>query len=369
MDFTLTQEQQMLDEAVRRFVEKEYVQSGQDDSDQEPGYPLSRWQALADMGLLGLLVPPAHGGLGKDMTDVFVVMRALGQGLIREPYIGTALVAASMVARGGTDAQKSAWLLGIAEGSLTFALATEDYDRTPGPSGLEMRDGRLYGHKSAVLCGDSADWLIVPVSSRSPDDTGTRVFCIDARAPDVSHVRYTNIDGQRSAEITFDGVPVDAANELCSGGHPASLLEWGLDIGRMALCAEAVGALETLLQQTLEHLATRQQFGQNLGRFQVLQHRAVDMMVSVELAHSVALMAAAGIESGDDDTRRRYVSTCKAQMGRYIRHVCEQAIQTFGGMGMTREFEPTRYVRRLLAISMTWGNTEFHIDRYSEHMQ
>lgn len=345
MNLSLTPEQQMLDDAVRRFVEK-----GHDTANA----PAARWAAFAELGLLGLMVPPEHGGLGHGAVEAYVVMRALGGAVVPEAYVSTALVGASLIDRAGSTAQKDRWLSAIVAGSLRFAIANEDNDDGAAPQGLALRGDRLYGRKSAVWGGDSADLLIAP----SADG---RLFCVDRRAGGVQVTPYADIDGRRSAEVEFVGVAVDASMEL---GEGAAALDHALDVGRAALCAEASGLLAALLDQTLEHLSTRRQFGQPLGSFQVLQHRAVDMLVAVELAHSAALIAAAGLASDSADMRRRQVSAAKAQVGQSIRQICEQAIQTFGGMGMTLEFAPTRAVRRLLAIDMTWGDRQFHIDRF-----
>lgn len=359
MDVTLTEEQKMLEAAVRRFVDKEYA-AGQDHAASP-----QRWQAMADLGLLGLLVPEAHGGLGKGLAEAHVVMRGLGRALMPEPYVYTALVAASLIARGAAAATQASWLPAIAEGKRRLAIAVDDDAGQALPEGVVLRDGRLHGRRSAVWGGDAADALLVPCTDA---DGTTRLFCIDTRTAGLQRTGYPDIDGQHSAEIAFRGVSVREGFELAGDGGAGALLDWGLDIGRAALCAEASALLDVLLEQTLEHLATRKQFGQVLGSFQVLQHRAVDMMVAAETAHSVALMAAAGIASGNDGLRRRQVSAAKAQLGRCIRQACESATQTFGGMGMTREFAPTRTVRRLLVIDMTWGDALFHTDRFMETM-
>lgn len=349
MNLSLDSNQTMLDDAVRRFVERG---TGPGTSQVEI------WSGFADLGLLGLVVASEHGGMGYGPVEAYVVMRALGSGLVKSPYVPTALVAATLIAQTGTRSQQEDWLSAIAAGSLIVSIASEDDDDQPGPQGLVLRDGRLYGRKSAAWHLGEVDRFIACT------DDGL-LFCLDARSENLNCTRYANIDGYVSDELEFAGVAVDHRSELAVGDGAAAL-EAGLDFGRAGLCAEACGLLETLLQQTLEHLATRRQFGQPLGSFQALQHRAVGMLVAVELAHSAALIAAAGLESQGLAQRRRLVSAAKAQTGASIRQVCEEAIQIFGGMGMTDEYAPTHVVRRLLAIDMSWGDRQFHIDRFDK---
>ncbi|NYT63256.1 acyl-CoA dehydrogenase family protein [Alcaligenaceae bacterium] len=361
MNFSLTEEQQMLEDAVRRFVEKEYQGSG---SGALADTTRARWKMLAELGLLGLLVPVEHGGLGKDITDALLVMRMFGRGLVSEPYLSNAVVAASILERAASPTQQAYWLPALANGSTLFAIASEDDNDQPQPEGVLWRDGRIYGRKSAVLAGNQADWLIVPAQCA---DTGKeRLFCIDTQSKGLLMDVYPGLDDISSTEIQFDGVQAEASRELTAFINGVSSLEWGLDMGRTALCAEAWGLMEALMEQTLEHLNTRKQFGKPLSSFQVLQHRIVDIMASVEQTHSIALMAASGMQSDSETLRQQRVSAAKALLGRYIRHVCEQITQSLGGMGMTREFKLTRYCRRLHAIGMTWGDTNFHMDRFGE---
>ena len=192
------------------------------------------------------------------------------------------------------------------------------------------------------------------------------LLLVDARPPGVAIDGYPTLDGQRAAEIRFEGVVVDDACVIGEPGQGLELADWATDQGLAALAAEAVGAMAKLTELSCEHLSTRKQFGVPIGSFQALQHRAADMRIAVEQARALALMAAAHVESTDRALRRRAASAAKAMAGRSGRYVGQQATQLHGGMGMTDELASGHYFKRLTAIDMTWGNSEHHVERYGE---
>ena len=361
MNFVLTEEQQMLADTVARFV-------------QAQGDVGACGERLADLGLFGLNVPEAYGGIGAGPVETMIVMEGLGRGLAREPFIATGVIAARVLARHGSAAQKDRFLGPIAEGQLQFALAALEpqarYDlHDVSTAATREGDGwRLAGAKSVVLHGDSADWLLVTARTRSTPtaDEGLSLLLVDAKSPGVSVQGFPTIDGRRAAEVRFDKVHVAADGLVGAVDQGLALAEWALDQGLAALAAEAVGAMDRLTELTCEYLATRKQFGAAIGSFQALQHRAADMRIAVEQARALALMAAAHVDSADANERRRAASAAKAMAGRSGRYVGQQATQLHGGMGMTDEMACGHYFKRLTAIDMTWGNTEHHIERYGE---
>ena len=195
---------------------------------------------------------------------------------------------------------------------------------------------------------------------------GLSLFVVDAKTPGVAIQGFPTIDGQRAAEIELREVKVPAGALLGELGAGFAPLEWAVDRAIAALCAEAVGAMEKLLELTAEYLRTRKQFGQPIGRFQVLQHRIADMAVALEQSRSMALLAAARIDDPNRIERRRAVSAAKAMIGRSGRFVGQQAVQLHGGMGMTDEMPIGHYFKRLTAIDMSWGNVEHHVELYGE---
>ena len=353
MNFILDDEQQMLADTVNRFAQ-----------DKGSG-------SLADLGLFGVNVPEAHGGIARGGVETLIVMEALGRGLVTEAYVATGVIAARLIAKYGSDAQKDRFLGGIAQGELSFAFAAFEresrWDLNDLRTRAERSEGgwRIDGEKSVVAHGDRADWFIVTART-SPNAMG--LFLVDANAAGVSVQGFPTIDDRRCADVRFDGVQVDAACLVGAPDQGLALAEWALDQGLAALAAEAVGCMEKLTELTCEYLATRKQFGVPIGTFQALQHRAADMRIAVEQARALALAAAAHAESDDRALRRRAVSAAKAMAGRSGRFVGQQATQLHGGMGMTDEMACGRYFKRLTAIDMTWGDADHHVELFGEHV-
>ena len=379
MNFIHTEEQQMLADTVARFVQSEYDFEArrkrlEASRRQAPGYSPALWSQLADLGLFALNVPEAHGGIGAGPVETMIVMQELGRGLVLEPFVTTGVIAPRLIATHGTAAQKDRYLAAIAAGQQRLALAVLergsrfDLDEVA-TTARPVADGWILdGAKSVVLHGDSAEWLIVTARTRAAPAApeGITLMLVDARATGVTATGFPTIDGQRVAEVRFDGVHVGEEGVIGEVGRGLPLAEWAVDQGLAALAAEAVGAMDRLTELTCEHLATRRQFGQPIGRFQALQHRAADMRIAVEQARALALMAAARVDSPDAVERRRAASAAKAMAGRSGRFVGEQATQLHGGMGMTDEMACGHYFKRLTAIDMTWGDSDHHVERYGE---
>jgi len=372
VDFSFSEEQQLLRDSLARYIEREYtfekrraiVRSAE-------GLSREIWSAFAEMGLLGLTTPEEYGGYGGSPVDTLVVMQALGNGLVVEPYLASAVLGAGLVARAGSAAQKERLLPAAARGELLLTLAHAEPDsryELAAVTATARRQGNDYvlqGHKAVVPWGAQADRLIVSArTSGGPRDApGISLFVVERGMHGISARDYRTIDGQRAAEVKLDNVAVgaDAALGPIDGALP--LLEAITDIGAAALCAEGVGVMETLNAQTLEYIKTRQQFGQPIGRFQVLQHRAVDMFIHLEQSKSIALLAAVRAEATDVAERRRAVSAAKAHIGRSGRAVTQMAIQLHGGMGVTDELPASHYAKRLTMIDFHLGDADFHVER------
>jgi alkylation response protein AidB-like acyl-CoA dehydrogenase len=373
MDFTLVEEEQMLADVVGRFVEKEYDFEARRRLAATPqGWSDAHWSTLAEMGVLALNVPEEHGGLGAGPIETMLVMEAFGRGLVLEPFLSSAVMGAKLIGRAGHEARKGELLAGIADGSVRTALATLEpgarFDLWNIATTAQSTNGGLVlnGRKGVVLHGDGADVLLVSArtSGEQTDRSGITLFAVDARSGGVSVKAFPALDGQRVAEVVLDGVRVDAQAVIGTLDHGYALLEWTVDQGIFALCAEAVGAMSRLSELTFEYLRTRKQFGSPIGKFQALQHRAADILTAVEQARSIVYFAAAKLAGDDAQEAHRAVTAAKALIGRSARFVAQQAVQLHGGMGMTDELAVGWYVKRLTCIDMTWGNTEHHIELY-----
>ncbi len=372
MDFSFTEEQQLLRDSFARYVEREYTfEKRRAIQRSAEGFSREVWSGFAEMGLLGLTTPEQYGGYGGTPIDTLLVMQVIGNGLVVEPYLASVVLGAGLIARAGSAAQRERILPAAARGELLLTLAHAEPDsryELASVATSARRQGQdfvLRGHKAVVPWGAQADKLIVSArTAGGPRDTqGISLFVIDRGMKGVSARDYRTIDGLRAAEVKLENVLVGADAVLGPPDAALPLLEAGADIGVAALCAEGVGVMETLNAQTLDYIKTRQQFGQPIGRFQVLQHRAVDMFIHLEQSKSMALLAAVRADSADSAKRRHAVSAAKAHIGRSGRAVTQMAVQLHGGMGVTDELPASHYVKRLTMIDFHLGDTDFHVER------
>jgi alkylation response protein AidB-like acyl-CoA dehydrogenase len=363
MNFSLAEEQQLLADALARFVERDYgFDARRAIVKSEEGWSRKAWHQLAELGVLGLMVPEEHGGFGGTSVDAMIVMNALGRGLVVEPFLQTAIIGATLVAAAGDEAQKAALLPAIAGGEKIVALAHGEGQ--PGTLATRaVRQGeewQLTGAKRVVLHGGAADTLIVTALT----DTGLGLFLATPGTAGVTVRRYRTIDGLRAADVELAGAIVAGDRVLGEPGKVDAALALALDRGVAGLCAEAVGVMEDLNRQTLEYIKTRQQFGQPIGRFQALQHRAADMFIDGEQSKSMAYLAAMKCASPDAAERGRAVSGAKAYIGRTARRVAHEAIQLHGGMGVTEELPASHYAKRLRMVDFWFGDADGHIARF-----
>ena len=366
MEFSSSEEQQLLADALTRFVAREYSFEKRRQFLRSPeGFSREAWRALADLGVLGMAFAEEYGGVGGGPVETMLVASALGSALVVEPYLATVVLAGGLVDSRGSEAQKRALLPGIAQGELLLALAHDEPGHRYEGSRVAARaersgsSWRVTGEKSIVLHGAQADKLVV--SARVGAERGLALFLVDRKASGVRARDYRTLDGLRAAEISFDGA---AAEPLGSESDARDAVERATDAGVAALCAEAVGAMQALNAQTLEYIKNRQQFGQPIGRFQVNQHKAVDMMIHFEQSKSMAYFAAMHVASKDTRARRRAVSAAKAYIGKSARFVAETAIQLHGGMGVTDELPASHYAKRLVMIDFQLGDASHHLDRF-----
>jgi pimeloyl-CoA dehydrogenase small subunit len=374
MDFTLTEEQQLLRDSIARFVQNEYSFEARKKVVASPkGWSDEVWAQLADMGLLGVPFAEADGGFGGSAVDLMVVMQELGRGLVVEPYLSSVVLGGGAVAMAGSEAQRQAILPGVVEGKRLLALAygePQSRHDLHDVSTTARRDGSDYvlaGNKAVVLNGATAHTLVVSARTAGAqrDARGVTLFLVERTAKGVAAHDYRTIDGLRAADVVLSGVRVGPDAVLGTADDGLALLERTVDLGAAALCAEAVGVIETLNALTLDYLKTRQQFGQPIGRFQALQHRAVDMLVHAEQIKSIACLAAAQAQSADAAARRRAVSGAKSLVGRSGRAVAKEATQLHGGMGVTLDLPAAHYAKRLTMIDFWLGDSDWHTERFA----
>jgi len=361
MNFDYNEEQQLLADSVRRFIQKDYEFEGRRKIvGSAEGYSESVWGIFAEMGLTGIPFSPDYGGFGGGAIDLLSVMEAFGEGLVVEPFLAT-LMGAQCVARAGSEAQKKAILPAVVEGKLKMAFAFSEkgarYDlahvkTTARKSGSGWT---LDGEKVVVLGAPSAGKLVV--SAKTP--AGLGLFLVEAKAAKLKP--YRTLDEMRAADVILSDTPGEL---LGAEGKALPLIEAVVDFATALVCAEAVGAMKFSCDTTLEYLKTRKQFGVPIGTFQALQHRIVDMYVAYEQAKSMAFLACSQADSSTDAKERaRAISAAKIKIADNARLISQEAIQLHGGMGMSEELKVSHSFRRLTMIAQQFGDADHHLER------
>jgi pimeloyl-CoA dehydrogenase small subunit len=369
MDFEFSDEQKLLKDSVERLLADRYGFEARKGYAQEPdGFSRAMWKQYAELGLLALPFDEKYGGIGGGAVDTMIVMEAFGRALALEPYLASVVLCGSLLRLGSNDKQRDAYLPKIAAGEMTMAFAhTEPQARynlaDVKTTARKGDDGYILdGAKTLVLHGDSANAFIISarLSGTQRDPSGLALFVVDANTSGLTRRGYTTIDGQRAAELTLAGVRVGADAVLDAEAYP--LFARAVDIAIAAQCAEAVGAMAVMHEMTVDYLKTRKQFGLPIGSFQVLQHRAAEMLIALEQARSMAMLAAMMADDDNAAERRQAISAAKVQICNSSRLVGQQATQLHGGIGMTMEYAVGHYFKRVTAIAATFGDAAHHLD-------
>jgi alkylation response protein AidB-like acyl-CoA dehydrogenase len=365
MDFSISDEQQMLLDTTRRLIARDYTFARREKIRAGgKGWSRETWAQLAELGLLALTIPEEDGGIGAGPIGAMLVSNAIGEGLLLEPFHASAILATQAIVQLGSAAQRGRWLPALASGDTIAALAhhgMRDNDIRATPTG----DGwRLDGNRRAIYHADSTDLLLVSARIGDTDELG--LFAVTADATGLQRRGYRTVDDQRAADIDLHAVMVGADSRV--GGDAAAGLQATLDVGLAALCAEAVGALDKILAATIEYSRSRSQFGAPIGSFQALQHRMADMLMHAEQARSMSYLAAFRCTDADADVRRTALSAAKVSIGQAARFVGQQAVQIHGGMGMTDELDVSHYFRRLSAFELRGGTTDHHLREYARRL-
>ncbi|CAN5271052.1 acyl-CoA dehydrogenase family protein [soil metagenome] len=363
MDFSLTEEQQMLQDSLADWLSRNVGT--------HPGIAAGdRWSEMAGMGWLGVALPAKYGGFGFGAMEQMLVAEAFGMHLVREPYTASIVLSANLILACGTAAQRQAWLPGIASGEQKFAFAYAERHsrhRLDVVTTRARRDGSghvLDGEKILVLDAPEADRLIVSARLEGADDDaeGIGLFVVDPTADGVTARAYATLDGRRAADLGLRGVRAEAL--LGAEGTAWQVIQSVADHAVAMLCAEGVGAMRALLDATLEYVKVRRQFGRPIGDFQVIQHRIVDMRIELDCARAAAMLAAS-LVGADEATRGKAASAAKVQLDRAARFVGSNAIQLHGGIGMTDELAVGHYFKRLRMLQTLLGDADHHRARFA----
>jgi len=375
MDFSITEEQSMLQDSVAKFIENDYdFESRQRNAESADGFSREFWQSFGELGWTAVPFEEADGGLDGGAAESMLIMEQFGRGLVIEPYLASIVLAGGVLKHLATGAQKERWLTGLVDGSSIGALAfTEPQSRFRlHDVVVEARksgdDYILNGDKAVVLDGGSADFLVVSARTAGArkDKQGISLFIVDSTAAGISYRSYPTVDSMRAAEIEFNDVHIPADQLLGDEGDGLETLQTVIDEATLAVCAEALGILEMLNHKTLEYTKNRVQFGSPIAGFQALQHRMVDMFMTYEQTKSLLLWAVMTQDSADARARQAAISAIKYQIGTAGRKLGQEAVQLHGGMGVTWELDVAHYFKRLTTIDTLFGNASFHLDRFTK---
>ena len=377
MDFSLSDDQTGLKDTLVKFIDRDYTFDDRWKIIRSPqGWSRAHWNQLAEIGIMALPIAEADGGLGGGGVDTMVVMEQIGRGLVLEPYLGCVVLPVALIKAAGAPGQRAALSENLGTGETIYAFAHTEpgqrYERAAvGLSAVAKADGYVpNGKKISVLGGDCADTLIV--SAKVTGDTEASLFLVPATAAGVTRHAYPMQDAQRGADIEFVNVSVGAEALLGARAKAQSAIDYALDVACAALCAEAVGAMAELQKITIEYLKTRKQFGRVIGMNQALQHRAVDMLMHVEMSRSMALEAAVAVDNPEAHSvaeaaaRAKAVSAAKTLIGQGCRFVGQNAVQLHGGIGVTHEINASHYFKRLTMINATFGDSDWHLARFGD---
>ena len=374
MAMLLNEEQGMLKDAAKGYL-KTSAPIAQlrklRDSESADGFDRKTWKDMAEMGWASVLVPEEHGGVAMGHVAAGVIAEEMGRTLTASPFLSTAILGATALTRFGSEAQKGEYLPRLAAGDFLTALAVDETHKHS-PSNVTttaQRSGngfKLDGRKAFVADGHVADMLIVSARTAGAEGEadGITLFLVPRDATGVSVERASMIDSRNSAAITLEGVEVtaDAVLGEVDGGYTA--LEAVLDAGRAGLAAEMSGSAQECLGQTLGYLRERKQFGEIIGTYQALQHRAAHLYTEIELGKSIVLKALQTLDMAPDHAAMM-VSAAKSKLGQVAQLAAREAIQMHGGIGMTDEYDIGFFIKRVRVAEALYGDANYHTDKFA----
>jgi len=370
MDFSFSDEQLLLQDSLQKFVQNDYqFDDRQKSVASDGGFSKDNWAQFAELGWLGMPFSEADGGYGGSAVDTMLMQEQFGRALLVEPFLPTIILAGGAIKIAGDAQQKAKYLAGVIDGSMQGALA---YAEPQGRFNLadltttakKAGDGyELSGHKAVVLNGPAANFYVVSARTGGDqrDTGGVSLFLVERDANGASRRDYPTVDALQASELMLENTP---AVLLGQEGQGLDLLTQVIDEATLAIGAEAVGCMEVLYKDTVEYCKTREQFGQPIGKFQVLQHAMVDMFMEYEQSKSLMFMAAMRLDEGYGPSAQKAVSAFKVQVGKSGRFVGQNAVQLHGGMGMTEELNIGHYFKRLTMIDTMFGNVDHHLKRF-----
>ena len=363
MNLDYNDEQNMLREQIQKFCESEYdfykreeiVKSSND-------FDENVWNLFAEQGWLSMPFSEQSGGLGFGPIELSILFEEFGKALVIEPYLSTVVLSGTLLDK-STFSEKNDLIEKICTGSIHISLAYAEVDNGYdylNPSTTLDSKFALNGTKTLVLNGSNAEKIIVTCTN---DDT-LNIVVLDANTPGVSINSFSTVDGQSCSEISFENVKLDKSNIIATGNDAENLLKETINLATLCICAEAVGCMESCYHKTLEYTKGREQFGQPISGFQVLQHRMVDMFIESELAKSLLIKAMLEVNNRSDEMYK-HVSALKSYVGKSGKLSAKEAVQLHGGMGVSEEMMIGHYLKKMISIDALFGNADYHLKTFS----
>ena len=376
MSLTLNEEQQLLKDTAREFVQKNAPISHfreLRDSNDDKCYSQDLWKKMADLGWAGILIDEEYGGSNFGMVGLGAVLEETGRNLVPSPLISTALLGASLIQLAGNENQKEDLLPKISEGKLTTALALDEGTRHD-PLNISTfcvkkeKNLVLEGRKTFVVDGQSANLLIVVARNSEPNnkeesDVSRSMYLLDPKKAGVKIIKTRMIDSRSDCEFNFDKVKVKEEDRL-GEKNVVGIIDDVLERVQIGISAEMLGNALEAFDQTIQYLKDRKQFGKPIGSFQALQHRAAHMFSELELTKSSVQGALNAIDENSND-KSRYASLAKFKAGETLNLVSNEAVQMHGGVGVTDEFDIGFFLKRARVAEQMFGSSDYHLDRYA----
>jgi len=372
MTLTLSEEQAFLKDTAKKFAQEKTPTTHFRkirDSENPECFDREIWQEMAAQGWSGILVPEEYGGSNFGLAGIGVVLEELGRTLTPSPLFATSVVCATILNKVGSESQKKEFLSKIASGEVTMAFALEEGPRhKPFSINLEAKKDKknfiLNGKKNFVIDGGFADYIIVAAKTSKKEDQ-LSLFVVARDVKGMNIIPTTMVDHKNAANIEFKNVSISEKNLLGTQNSAKEIIEETLDISRAALSAEMLGGALEAFDITLNYLKEREQFGEKIGSFQALQHRAALMFTELELCKSCVIEALTAFDEGSNDLQR-IASLAKSKIGETFFNVSNEGVQMHGGVGVTDEYDIGLYMKRARVAEQTFGNSEYHRNRYAE---
>jgi alkylation response protein AidB-like acyl-CoA dehydrogenase len=375
VELVLTEDQELLAKTAMDFVRTRSPVSRMRalrDAQDPIGFSRALWKEMAELGWVGILIPEAYGGASMGLADLAVVLEALGRTLAPEPFLSTVLLGGQLLTQAGSEEQKQAWLPGIASGDKILTVAYQEarsrYDLNRVATKAEQQSGSwvLSGEKIQVLDGHTADALIVSARTTGGQNDlgGITLFLVPRDTPGLTVTRQQRIDDRAVALVSLNSVKVGADSRLGPLGEGTKILSQVVDRATVGLCAEMLGGMSQIFDDTLNYLKTRQQFGVLIGTFQALKHRAARLFMEIELARSSVMAAARAADAGDKDWES-LISLAKTRCSDAFLLAANEGVQMHGGIGMTDEHDAGFYLKRARVTEMTFGDAAWHRERWA----